>query len=467
MSDKYDLAVLGAGPGGYVAAIRAGQLGMKIAIVERADVGGVCLNWGCIPTKALLRNAETIQFLSRNADKFGITFERSGDSWERAVSRSRQVVGRLTGGVSTLLQKNGAQLIRGSGRLAGANRVVIESGQGSEGTEVEAEHIIIATGSRARLLPGLQADGQRIITSRHAVQLEGAPERLLVMGGGAVGVEFAYIYNAYGSKVTIVEMLDRLLPLEDSEASALLQTAFRREGIDVLTGTRVESVNVGEAGVEVSVSSDGQSTERLDADRVLVAIGRAPNSEGLGLEEAGVEVDNGFVKVDEHLRTSVPSVYAIGDVARPPLLAHKAMHEAVQVVELIAGNRVRPLDPTFIPNCVYCVPQVASIGVTEEAALASGKQVKVSKFPFRAIGKALATGEHEGFVKIVSDSRYGEILGATIIGPEATELIHELVLARSAELTAEEIVATIHAHPTLSEAIHEAALGIDGVPLHI
>lgn len=480
MPDSYDLAIIGAGPGGYVAGIRAGQLGLRTVVIEREPaLGGVCLNWGCIPTKALIKNATMVRFIEERAEDFGISVTDPGASWPKAVERSRRVVKRMNRGVEGLLRKNGVDVVRGSARLASATSVEVTPPEG-EKTLIQASNVIVATGSRSRMVPGLQADGVRVMTSRHAVSLEDAPARMVIIGAGAVGMEFAYVYQAYGTKVTVVEMLDRVLPLEDPEAGELVAKHFAKSGIDIRVGTRVQAVDVGVDGVRVTVGaasqgqgqgqsqSDGEGTEVLEADKVLVAIGRVPNTEGLDLEAAGVRVsERGWIEVDSHLRTSAPTVFAIGDVAGPPMLAHKASHEGVQVVEMLAGLEVHPVDASFIPNCTYCEPQVASIGYTESAAREAGYEVKVSKFPFIAIGKSIAIGEHDGWVKIVADAKYGEILGATIVGPEATEIIHELVLARSAELTVDEVIASIHAHPTLSEAIHEAALGVPGVPLHI
>jgi dihydrolipoamide dehydrogenase len=466
VAEPYDVVIIGSGPGGYVAGIRAGQLGLRAAVVEREPaLGGVCLNWGCIPTKALIRNAEMVNFLNEEAETFGIEVKDPTVSWPKAVDRSRKVVDRMNRGVAGLLKKVKVDVVTGSARFAGPHALVV-TGEGGE-TRLEAAHVIIATGSRSRLLGGLKADGERVLTSRHAVKLGEVPQRLLVMGAGAVGMEFAYVYRAYGAQVTVIEMLDRVLPLEDAEASATVHKRFERRGVDIRVGTKVDAVEVDDAGVRLTVSKDGAG-EVLAGDRVLVAIGRAPNTEDVGLDVAGVALtDRGFVQVDRQLRTSVPHIYAIGDVAGPPMLAHKASHEGVQVVESIAGRPGHAIDATFIPNCTYCQPQVASIGRTEAQAREAGYEVKVSKFPFVGIGKAVAIGETEGWVKIVADAKYGEILGATIVGPEATEIIHELVLARSAELTAAELVAMVHAHPTLSEAIHEAALGVDGLPLHV
>lgn len=464
---SYDVAIIGAGPGGYVAGIRAGQLGLKAVVIDRdPNLGGVCLNWGCIPTKALLKNAEMVHFVQDKAESFGIGLGSITLDWAKAVDRSRGVVKRMNRGVEGLLRKAGTDVVIGSATLRDAHTVVVSGASGE--TVLNAAHVIVATGSRSRLLPGMTADGERILTSRHAVQLAQVPQRLLVMGAGAVGMEFAYVYHAYGAEVTVIEMLDRVLPLEDAEASELVAKQFSKRGVRIRTATKVEAVETGADGVRLTVSPvGGGPSEVLEGDQVLVAIGRVPNTEGLGLEALGVTTERGFVKVDAELRSSVPHIFAIGDVAGPPMLAHKASHEGVQVVEMLAGQSVHPIDATFIPNCTYCQPQVASIGLTEAKAREAGRDVKVSKFPFIGIGKAVAIAEYDGWVKIVSDAKYGEILGATIVGPDATELIHELVLARTAELTADDLAATVHAHPTLSESIHEAALGVVGLPLHI
>ncbi|MEO8082616.1 MAG: dihydrolipoyl dehydrogenase [Ardenticatenales bacterium] len=466
-SKHYDIAIIGAGPGGYVAGIRAGQLGLKAVVIDRdPNLGGVCLNWGCIPTKALIKNAEMVHFVQDKAESFGIGLEGITLDWNKAVDRSRGVVKRMNRGVDGLLRKNGVDVVIGSATLRDANTVVVVGEAGE--TVIGATNVIIATGSRSRMLPGLTADGERIITSRHAVRLDAVPKRLLVMGAGAVGMEFAYVYHAYGAEVTVIEMLDRVLPLEDAEASELVAKQFSKSGIRIKTATKVETVEVTADGVRLTVTPvGGGESEVLEGDKVLVAIGRAPNTENLGLEAVGVALERGFVKVDANLRTTVANIYAIGDVAGPPMLAHKASHEGVQVVEMLAGLPTHGIDASFIPNCTYCQPQVASIGTTEAKAREAGLDIKVSKFPFIAIGKAIAIAEYDGWVKIVSDAKYGEILGATIVGPDATELIHEIVLARSAELTADDLAAAVHAHPTLSEALHEAALGINGLPLHI
>ncbi len=461
--NNYDVVVIGGGPGGYVCAIRAAQLGLKTAVVEKADLGGVCLNWGCIPTKALLRNAEVVNLIRNDAKEYGVSFDNFHADWGVAVKRSRRVVKRLVTGVGALLRKNGVDVIIGEGRLAAADLVRV---RGETERELRARHVVIATGSRARSIPGVTIDGERVIASRHAVVLEEVPGTLVIMGAGPIGVEFATIFNAYGSRVVLLEMLPQVLPLEDAEVAEVLEKELRKAGIEVRTNTLVEGVELTDYGVAVHAKVGDESTI-IHGDRVLVAIGRAPNSENLGLEELGVATERGFVQVDEFLQTNLPGVYAIGDVAGPPLLAHKAMHEGVVAAEHAAGRDPQPVDRENIPACTYCHPQVASVGLTEAQARERGYQVKVGKFPFQASGRALGGGYYPGFVKIVVDERYGEILGAHIVGPGATEIIHEIALARATELTSEDIGATVHAHPTLSEAVAEAALAAVDAAIHI
>ena len=455
------VVVIGAGPGGYVAAIRAAQLGLKTALVEKENVGGVCLNWGCIPTKVLLRNAEVVS-LFRRARDFGVTVEGLSYDFSQAFKRSRRVANRLVKGVEFLLKKNGVEVIRGEGRLAAVDTVVIQP----EGRELKADHVIVATGSRPKSLPGMVVDGERVITSRQALALTEVPQSLIIIGAGAIGVEFASIYRPYGCQVTLVEMLPQVLPLEDAEIAKVLARSLTKQGIRVMTGTRVEGVEVEGAGVEVRVSSE-KGEETLQSERALVAIGRAPNSENLGLEALVVAIERGFIQVNRRMETNVAGIYAIGDVVGPPLLAHKAMVEGVVAAEAIAGVDTDGVDYTSVPRGTYCRPQVASIGLTEAQAREQGNEVEVGRFPFRASGRALAGGDYEGLVKLVVDGRYGEILGAHIIGPEATEIIHEIALAKSAELTPSEIAATIHAHPTLSETVGEAALDVEGKAIHV
>jgi len=463
--NAYDLIVIGAGPGGYVAAIRAAQLGLRTAVVEREHVGGTCLNWGCIPTKSLLRNAEVLSLLKRGKE-FGFTFDNLQVDFAGAIRRSRQVSGRLVKGVQSLLKKNKIDLVKGEGRLLASDRVAVEPG----GQVLEARHIILATGARARSIPGLAIDGERIITSRHALAREECPESIIIVGAGAIGVEFAHLYHVYGAKVTLVEMLPRILPLEDEEISKTLTSLLKRRKIAVRTGTRTEGATITDDGVAVRVkNADSDQEETLTTEVVLVAIGVQPNSDNVGLDSAGVKVDRrGFVPVDGFMRTNVPGAYAIGDLTGKLLLAHVASAQGIVAAEHIAGHRTLPIeDYAFMPRCTYCHPQVASLGLTETQANERGHEIKVSKFPFRANGKALGLAEREGFVKIIADTVSGEILGVHMIGPEVTELLPELALARTLEATSEEIARTVHAHPTLSEVIMEAAHGVEGQPIHV
>jgi len=464
MPEQYDLIVIGSGPGGYVGAIRAAQLGMKVAIVERDRLGGVCLNWGCIPTKALLRNAEVIALL-RRGEEFGFSFDNLRIDFSAAVQRSEQAARKLSKGVEYLMKKNRVTVVPGEGLLAGTGRVrVTRNGQV---TELSAARILLATGSRPRELPGVPIDGRRVITSTEALSLPAVPRSLLIIGAGAVGVEFADVYNAYGSGVTLIEMLPRLLPVEDAEISRFLEKIFAKRGVTIRTGTRVEGVAVEGEQVRVQVARE-EKRETLTGDVVLVAIGRIPNSEGLGLAEAGVKLDRGgFIAVNDRLETSGTGIYAIGDVVAGPLLAHRAMAEAIVAVEGMAGQDVRRTDPLKIPNCTYCSPQVASVGLTEEQAKEKGLQVKVGRFSLQASGKAVALGDTEGFVKVVAEAEYGEVLGLHIIGPEATEMIAEATMARTLEATLEDVHRSVHAHPTLSEAVGEACLAALGRPIHM
>jgi dihydrolipoamide dehydrogenase len=464
MTGRYDLVVIGSGPGGYVGAIRAAQLGMKVAIVERDRLGGVCLNWGCIPTKALLRNAEIVALL-RRGDEFGFSFDNLRLDFSVAVKRSEQAARKLSKGVEYLMKKNKIAVVPGEGKLAGRDHIQVT--KNGTVTELQGEQILLATGSRPREVPGVPIDGRRVITSTEALSLLQVPRSLLIIGAGAVGVEFADVYHAYGSEVTLIEMLPRLLPVEDAEISSFLERVFARRGLKIRTGTKVEAVRVEGEQVKVLVSHEGKQ-ETLTGDVVLVAIGRVPNSEGLGLDALGVKRDRGgFIEVNDRLETSVPGIYAIGDVIGGPLLAHKAMAEAIIAVEGMAGQGVRRLDPLKIPNCTYCSPQVASVGLTEEQAKEKERQVKVGRFSFQASGKAVALGDTEGFAKVVADAEYGEILGLHIIGPEATEMIAEATMARTLEATLEEVHRSIHAHPTLAETVAEACLAALGRPIHI
>ena len=443
-----------------MAAIRAAQLGLSTALIEREAVGGVCLNWGCIPTKALLHCA-ALANLARRGDEFGIGYDGLTLDFAVAVDRSHEIVERMVGGVETLLQQHGVTVVAGSARLRSGG--VIELADGGE--SIEAENVILATGARPRALPGVTVDGNRVLTSREALALRDAPRSLVVVGGGAVGSEFAYLFRSYGAEVTLVEALPRLLPEEDEEISRQLDRSFRAQGIAVRTGVSVEEVRVEQDGVVVAIAA-GDTREELRADRALIGVGITPNSDGLGLEEAGVELDGAFVSVDEHCRTNVPGLYAIGDLTGRLPLAHVASAQAVAAVETIAGRDPAPLDYDSMPRAVYCQPQVASIGLSETAARDRGHEVTVGRFPFRANGKAVALGETEGAVKLVVDAQTQEVLGVHIIGSDATELIGEASLGRLLETTPAEIAYAVHPHPSLSEALKEAALAVTGEAIH-
>ena len=447
----YDVVVIGGGPGGYSAAIRARQLGRKTALIEEADLGGVCLNWGCIPTKALLKQAEVYQ-LVRHADEYGIKVGEPEVDWEMVIGRSRAVAERLSKGVAYLMQKNGVDVLQGRGKLTPARKVQIDDGKSV--TELDAAQVILATGSRPKSIPGVEFDGTRIISSKEAMVQEKRPQALAIIGAGAIGVEFAYFYRAYGSEVLLLEALPQILPREDEEIAAGLAESLSEQGIEVATGAKVVAVNNKKRRVAVRYEVGGEAFAR-EVDRVLVATGVQGNIEGLGLEAAGVRTRNGMVEVDGRMETSAKGVYAIGDVAGTPQLAHAAVQEGIAAVEFAAGKE-RP-DLGQVPNCIYCQPQVASVGMSEKEAREAGRDVKVGRFPFAASGKGQAAGETAGLVKLVFDARYGELLGGAILGAEATELIAELGLALRLEATYEELLLTVHAHPTLSEAVMEAA----------
>ena len=462
MADKqFDLVVVGGGPGGYVAAIRAAQLGMKAALVEREHLGGICLNWGCIPTKALLRTSE-INHLLANLDDYGFNVGEVAFDLGRIVKRSRQVAGQLSRGVAHLLRKNKVTVIDGAGSLAGQGRVsVIREDGGAE--TLSAPHIILATGARARSLPDLEPDGKTIWSYKEAMVPEEMPKSLLVIGSGAIGIEFASFYNDLGVPVTVIELLDRILPAEDSEISEFALKAFRKQGMTLMTGARATEVSGGKAKI---LTADGE-TVTVDAERTILAVGITGNVEDLALEGTGVQVEAGHVVVDEWLRTGEPGVYAIGDLVGPPWLAHKASHEGVLCVEKIAGlDGLHPLDRGAIPGCTYCRPQVASIGYTEAAAKEAGYEVRVGRFPYVGNGKAIALGESEGLIKTVFDAVTGELLGAHMIGAEVTELIQGYAIARNLEATEVELMHTVFPHPTLSEAMHESVLDAYGRAIH-
>ena len=463
--NRFDLMILGSGPGGYVAAIRAAQLGMSVVCVEPDRLGGVCLNVGCIPTKALLSSALLVNEL-KDGESHGIQAEGLTFDLGAAQSRSRRVAQQMERGVTGLFKKNKVTHVAGYGRLLPGGGVEVEN-DGAK-TRLEAAHVIVATGSRPKDLPRLRIDEDRVWSSTGALFQEEAPGKLAVVGAGAVGMEFADIYNAYGSEVTIIEALDRVLPLEDKDCSAVVERAFKKRGMSVHTGARLEHADVGERGVKITFKDKKGELQELEVDRVLSAVGRAPNTEDVGLAAAGVELDGrGFIKVDDRIRSSVAGIYAIGDCAGNQLLAHKASHEGIVCVEHIAGQGHATVDYGNVPNCTYCHPEVASVGLTEEQAREKGHDVQVGKFPWLGVGRAVAGGHTEGFIKVIRDTRYSEILGAHIVGAHATELIAEFVVGRHLESTAEEMERAMHPHPTLSEGVAESALAALGRPIHI
>ncbi|GAA5496516.1 dihydrolipoamide dehydrogenase [Rubritalea squalenifaciens DSM 18772] len=457
---SYDLIVIGGGPAGYVGAIRAAQLGKKVACVEVERAGGTCLNWGCIPTKALLKNAELYQTLTKKAKEFGLSFDNLSYDWSQVVGRSRKVSGRLAGGIEFLFKKNKVDYIKGFGSVTGENTVEVKAADGTTQT-IEGKNILITTGCKSRELPPLPFNGKSVISSKEAMVLEEQPKSLAIIGAGAIGVEFAYIYNAFGTKVTLIEMMDNILPVEDDEVGAEIGKSFKRQGIKVLTSTKVTGTQDNGDSVTLTVEND-KGTQEITADVCLVAIGVAPVLPG-GLEP---ELDRGFIKVGDRYETSIPNVYACGDISGPPWLAHTASFEAIQCVEGLFVEGHTPRKVGNFPGCTYAHPQVASVGKTERALKEEGIEYKVGKFPYAAIGKAQASGDTEGFVKLLFGKEHGELLGAHIIGDNATELIAEMGLALEMECTTDEIHSTIHAHPTLAEAIHEATLDADGHAIH-
>ncbi|WP_375394957.1 dihydrolipoyl dehydrogenase [uncultured Sphingomonas sp.] len=463
MPDQFDLVILGSGPGGYVAAIRASQLGLKTAIVERERLGGICLNWGCIPTKALLRTSEIYHYMQHAAD-YGLSADNVGFDLGKVVDRSRKVAGQLNAGVKGLMKKNRVAVYEGVGMLTGKGGLSVK--QGDKTTELHAKNIIVATGARARDLPFARADGARIWTYRHAMVPTEMPTKLLVIGSGAIGVEFASFYNDMGVDVTIVEMLPRILPVEDEEVSAFMEKALTKQGIRIRTGVGVEKIETGAAEVKASIKGKDGTVSAETYSHVVVAIGIVPNTEDIGLEALGVETERGHIATDGYGRTNVDGIWAIGDVTGAPWLAHKASHEGVIAVEKIAGGSPHRMDKGNIPGCTYSRPQVASVGMTEAKAKEAGYELKVGKFPFIGNGKAIALGEAEGFVKTVFDAKTGELLGAHMIGAEVTELIQGYVVARQLETTEAELMETVFAHPTLSEMMHESVLGAYGRAIH-
>ncbi len=466
MADTYDLIVLGSGPGGYVAAIRAAQLGLKTAIVERELLGGICLNWGCIPTKALLRSAEVFHQM-QHAKDYGLVAEKISADLDAVVKRSRGVAKQLNQGVTHLMKKNKIAVHMGEGRLTGAGKLTVTDKDGKK-TELATKNIIVATGARARDLPFAKADGKRIWTYRHAMTPAEMPKKLLVIGSGAIGIEFASFYNDLGAEVTVVEMLDRIVPVEDADVSAFLEKALKKQGMTIMTGAGISKLDVGANGVKATLKDKAGKESVSEFSHVIVAVGIVPNTEDLGLKELGVAMDErGFLKTDAACRTNVAGVWAIGDITAPPWLAHKASHEGVIAAEAIAGKHPHAMDPLNIPACTYCHPQIASVGLTEAKAKEAGYQVKVGNFPFIGNGKAIALGEPEGFIKTVFDAATGELLGAHMIGAEVTELIQGYTTAKTLETTEAELMETVFPHPTLSEMMHESVLAAYGRALHI
>ena len=466
MSDQFDVTVIGAGPGGYVAAIRAAQLGLKTAIIERdKDLGGTCLLRGCIPTKELLHSAHVYDMIS-DPTEFGVSVEGFKLHFNKVMDRKNKVVGRLSKGVEFLMKKNKITVFKGQGKLEGKGRVTVTDAAGKK-QDIATRNVIIATGSAPRLLPGVDIKSPRVVTSDQLLDFDHVPKSMVVLGAGAVGVEFASVFKRFGSDVTIIELLPRLVPIEDEETSAELQKSFRRRKINVMTSTRFESVKVNQDDVEISYTGADGQPGKINAETLLIAVGRRPVTDGLGLENTKIETDRGYLKVDEFMRTAEPNVYAIGDVIPTPWLAHVASKEGCLAAEHIAGKNPHPINYNLVPNCTYCEPEIGSVGLTEAKAKEKGYDIKVGKFPFSALGKAIILGETEGFVKIISDAKYDEILGVHIMGPHATDLLGEACVALGLEATTEALGHIMHAHPTLSESIMEAAEAVHGMATSI
>lgn len=461
---KYDLIVIGSGPGGYVAAIRASQLGLKVAVVEKAELGGICLNWGCIPTKALLKSATVFEYISHASD-YGVEVKNAKADLQAMVKRSRDVAGGMSKGVQFLLKKNKVDQVFGFGKLKKGGKVEVTDEAGKK-TDYEAKHIIVATGGRSRELPNLKIDGKKIVGYREAMVMEKQPKKLLVVGSGAIGVEFAYFYNAIGTEVTIVEFMPNIVPVEDQEISKALEKSFKKSGMTIHTSSEVTGIDTKGKGC-VSTVKTPTGEIKIESDVVLSAVGVTSNLEGIGLEDVGVKTDKGKILVDDFYKTNVSGVYAIGDVVKGPALAHVASAEGIICVEKIAGKNPEPLNYNNLPGCTYCSPEIASVGYTEEVAKKAGYQIKVGKFPFTASGKAKAGGSSDGFVKVIFDAKYGEWLGAHFIGANVTEMIAEVVVARRLETTGHEIIKAVHPHPTMSEAIMEAAAAAYGEVIHL
>ncbi|MEZ4773935.1 MAG: dihydrolipoyl dehydrogenase [Bacteroidia bacterium] len=464
MANSYDLIVIGSGPGGYVAAIRASQLGMKVAVVERESLGGICLNWGCIPTKALLKSAEVMNYL-HHAEEYGLKAEKVSHNFDAVVKRSRGVADGMSKGVNFLLRKNKVDVLTGNGRLTVDKKVEVTDAAGKT-TPYTATHIILATGARSRNLPAMPLDGKKIIGYREAMTLPKQPKKMIVVGSGAIGMEFAFFYHSMGTEVTVVEFMDRILPREDSEVSVLMERIYKKAGYNIMTSAEVTSVDTSGKGVVATVKTK-KGEEKIEADVLLSAVGITANIEKLGLEDLGIKTDRGLVVVDEYYRTNVANIYAIGDMIPGAALAHVASHEGIICVEKIAGMHVEPMDPNNIPNCTYCQPEVASVGYTEQGAKDAGYEIKVGKFPFSASGKASASGKKDGFVKVIFDAKYGEFLGAHMVGAGVTDMIAEVVVARKLETTGHEIIKAVHPHPTMSEAVMEAAAAAYDEVIHL
>ena len=462
---SYDIIVVGSGPGGYVTAIRASQLGLKTAIVERESLGGICLNWGCIPTKALLKSANVYEYLQHAAD-YGITVKESSADFDAIIKRSRDVANGMSNGIQFLMKKNKIDVIKGNGVLKAGKSVEVTDESGSKTTYTAAKGVIIATGARSRELPNLPQDGTKIIGYRQAMTLPTQPKKLVVVGSGAIGVEFAYFYNAIGTEVTIVEYMPNIVPVEDEDVSKQLEKSFKKAGINILTNASVESVDTSGKGCVVSIKT-AKGEEKIECDVVLSAAGVTTNIENIGLEDLGIVVDKGRILVNDYYQTNLPGYYAIGDVVPGPALAHVASAEGIICVEKIAGHHPEPLNYGNIPGCTYCSPEAASVGMTEKAAKEAGYEIKVGKFPFSASGKASAAGAKDGFVKLIFDAKYGELLGGHMIGANVTEMVAELVAVRKLETTGEELIRTVHPHPTMSEAIMEAAAAAYGEVIHL
>lgn len=462
---NYDLIVIGSGPGGYVAAIRGAQLGMSVAVVERAELGGVCLNWGCIPTKSLLKSAQVLEY-AQHAEAYGVKIEKAEPDFDAMIARSRGVADKMSKGIQYLFKKNNITVISGTGKLLPGKKVEISTETGETAT-YEAQHIVLATGARSRQLPAIPQDGKRIIGYRQALTLGHKPASLLVVGSGAIGSELAYFYNAIGTKVTLVEFMPTILPLEDEEVSKQVGRSFKKAGIEVLVKSTVESIDTAGELLKINIRNKKGELETYEAEMVLSAVGISPNVENIGLEETGVELEKGRIKVDDYYRTNIEGVYAIGDIVHGPALAHVASAEAICCVEHIAGLNPEPIDYTNIPGCTYTTPEVASVGLSEAKAIESGREIKIGKFPFTASGKASAAGANEGFVKLIFDAQDNTLLGAHLVGTNVTEMIAELVLARKKGVTGHDLITTVHPHPTMSEAVMEAAAQAYGEAIHL